>query len=147
MSNKVTESWLPSVNFSKCGIPVGAELVYIENPEIKVIVCDDHKVQFGDELTSLSAVAKNFKGYPVAGPRFFTYNGKTVAEMRNEKVISQTKGQVYAAVTDSGLKSFYLLTDQEYSMKITARDKGKMDVSVTEYSLSDGMTKQAVGQL
>ena len=74
----------PSVNFSKCGIPVGAELVYLENPEIKVIVCDDHKVQFGDELTSLSAVAKTFKGYPVAGPRFFTYNGKTVAEIANE---------------------------------------------------------------
>lgn len=74
----------PPVNFAKCGIPVGAELIYIDNADIKVIVVDEHKVLYGEELTSLSAIVQNMKGYPVAGPRFFTYNGKTVAEIAKE---------------------------------------------------------------
>ena len=74
----------PPINFSKCGIPIGAELVYIDDPSIKVIVVDDHKVQYGDELTSLSAIARGLKGHPASGPRFFMYNGKTVKEIARE---------------------------------------------------------------
>lgn len=74
----------PPMNFAKCGIPVGAELVFIEDPTIKVIVVDDRKVQYNDNLTSLSAVAGEIKGYNVAGPRFFTYNGKLIADIAEE---------------------------------------------------------------
>ena len=58
--------------------------MFIEDPTIKVIVVDDRKVQYNDNLTSLSAVAGEIKGYNVAGPRFFTYNGKLIADIAEE---------------------------------------------------------------
>ena len=74
----------PAVNFQKCNIPLGAELVFIEDPNVKVTVISDRKVQYNQEITSLSAVAKSIKGYPVAGPSYFTYNGKLIAAIANE---------------------------------------------------------------
>ena len=75
----------PPINFAKCRIPVGAELIYTENPDIKVFVVDDRKVQYGDELTSLSAIAKKLKGYTaVQGSRYFSYNGKIISEIAKE---------------------------------------------------------------
>ena len=75
---------LPSVNFSKCKIPVGSELIFIDDPAVKVIVVSDRKVEYKNELTSLSAVAKSIKGYSCAGPSYFTYKGKLVAEIASE---------------------------------------------------------------
>lgn len=74
----------PAVNFQKCNIPIGAELVFMDDPTVKVIVVSDRKVQYNNEITSLSAVAKSIKGYSVAGPSCFTYNGKMVAEIARE---------------------------------------------------------------
>lgn len=74
----------PAINFAKCNIPIGAELVYIEDPSIKVTVVSEHKVQYNDELTSLSAIGKELKGYSVSGPTLFTYNGKVVTEIVEE---------------------------------------------------------------
>jgi hypothetical protein len=75
----------PPVNFALCGIPVGAELVFIEDPSVKVIVESDRKVLCDGELTSLSAVAAKLKGCKaIAGPSYFTYNGKLVADIAEE---------------------------------------------------------------
>ena len=74
----------PAVNFQKCNIPIGAELVFMDDPNVKVTVVSDRKVQYNNEITSLSAVAKSIKGYSVAGPSCFTYNGKMVAEIARE---------------------------------------------------------------
>ena len=74
----------PAVNFQKCNIPIGAELVYIDDPNVKVIVVSDRKVQYNNEITSLSAVAKNIKGYPISGPSYFCYNGRLVADIASE---------------------------------------------------------------
>lgn len=74
----------PAINFAKCGIPVGAELVFSEDSSVKVIVINEHKVQYKNEITSLSAVAKSIKGYNVAGPQFFTYKGKPVVDIADE---------------------------------------------------------------
>ena len=74
----------PAVNFQKCNIPIGAELVFTDDPEVKVIVVSDRKVQYNDEITSLSAIASNKKGYSVAGPSYFTYSGKIVADIAKE---------------------------------------------------------------
>ena len=74
----------PAVNFQKCNIPIGAELVFMDDPTVRVTVVSDRKVQYNNEITSLSAVAKSIKGYSVAGPSFFTYNGKLVAEIARE---------------------------------------------------------------
>lgn len=76
-----TKAKKPPVNFSKCGIPVGAELVFIDDTTVKVTVADDRKVLYDGNLTSLSAIAKEKKGYPCAGPSFFTYNGELVCDI------------------------------------------------------------------
>lgn len=71
----------PPVNFSKCNIPVGAELVFVDDSTVVVTVVDDHKVLYDNELTSLSAVAKSIKGYSCAGPSYFTYNGELICDI------------------------------------------------------------------
>lgn len=75
----------PAVNFAKCNIPVGAELVFIEDPTVKVIVESERKVSYNNEITSLSAVAGRIKGVKaIAGPSYFTYNGKLVCDIAKE---------------------------------------------------------------
>lgn len=72
----------PPVNFAKCGIPIGAELVYVDDPNVRVTVATERKVQYNDELTSLSAIVKSIKGIrTAAGPSYFTYNGEVVSEI------------------------------------------------------------------
>lgn len=79
----------PPVNFEKCGIPAGAELVFVDDDSIRVTVYNARKVLYNDEITSLSAVSSSIKGYQTAGPSMFTYNGKLVAEIARE---TQWKG-------------------------------------------------------
>lgn len=74
----------PPIDFFKCGIPKEAELIYIENPNIRVTVVNNHKVKYQEELTSLSAIVKELKGYNVAGPSYFTYNGRIITEIADE---------------------------------------------------------------
>ena len=75
----------PAINFAKCGIPVGAELVYTEDPNIKVIVESDRKVLYKNESTSLSAVVGMLKGVKsIQGPMYFTYNGRPITEIAYE---------------------------------------------------------------
>lgn len=74
----------PAVNFQKCNIPIGAELVFLDDPNVRVTVVSERKVQYNNEITSLSAIAKSIKGYSVAGPSCFSYNGKLVAEIARE---------------------------------------------------------------
>ena len=72
------------IDFIKYGIPKGAELIYTENHDIKVTVVNNYKVKYKDELTSLSAIVKQLKGYNVAGLSYFTYNGKLITEIADE---------------------------------------------------------------
>ena len=74
----------PNVNFSECNIPIGAKLVYIDDPSIVVTVVSDRKVQYKDEITSLSAISDSIKGYSTPGPQFFTYKGKTISQIAKE---------------------------------------------------------------
>ena len=74
----------PPVNFAKCGIPVGAELVFIDDPNVVVTVVDDRKVSYKNEITSLSAISDSIKGYSTSGPYLFTYNGKRVSDIAVE---------------------------------------------------------------
>ena len=70
----------PPIDFEKCGIPVGAELVFTENPSVKVTVVSNRKVQYNNEITSVSAVAASLKGVEhIAGPQYFTYNDELLA--------------------------------------------------------------------
>ena len=75
----------PAINFAKCGIPIGAELEFTEDPTVKVIVVSDRKVLYNDELTSLSAVAGLLKGYKsIQGSSYFTYNGKILTDIAKD---------------------------------------------------------------
>ena len=71
--------------FSKCGIPVGAQLVYTEDNSVVVTVVSDRKVEYNGEVTSLSCVVKKLKGLTVVqGTLFFTYNGRSLVEIAKE---------------------------------------------------------------
>ena len=83
-STKIQKKKRPPVNFAKCGIPVGAELVYVEDQSVVAIVVDERKVQYNDEITSLSAISDRIKGYSTSGPSFFAYNGKLVTDIAKE---------------------------------------------------------------
>lgn len=74
----------PPVNFSKCGIPIGAKLVFVDDPSVVVEVVSDRKVLYKDEITSLSAISDSIKGYSSSGPSYFTYKGKLVADIARE---------------------------------------------------------------
>lgn len=75
----------PAINFAKCGIPVGAELVFTEDANVKVVVESDRKVLYNNEITSLSAVAAKIKGAKsINGPSYFTYNGKPIVEIAEQ---------------------------------------------------------------
>ena len=75
----------PSINFEECGIPIGAELVYIEDPTVIVTVESPRKVIYNNEITSLSAVVGGIKGVKsIAGPSYFTYNGRLITDIANE---------------------------------------------------------------
>ncbi len=73
-------------SFSKCGIPVGSTLCFIENPTITATVIDDRRISYHDETTSVSALAQSLKGFehPVQGTLWFTYNGKRLTDYRDE---------------------------------------------------------------
>ena len=73
----------PPVNFTKCGIPIGAQLVYTEDPTVVVTVVSDRKVEYKNEETSLSGLAQKLKNFDhaVQGTLWFTYNGETVYDI------------------------------------------------------------------
>lgn len=83
-TSKKQKTKRPPVNFVKCNIPMGAELVFTEDSSVKVIVVDERKVQYKDEITSLSAISDGIKGYSTSGPTYFTYQGKTIAQIAEE---------------------------------------------------------------
>lgn len=72
-------------NFSACEIPVGAELVYVDDPNVKVKVLDDRHIEYQGETTSLSRLAQQLKGFnhPVQGTLWFKYNGEILADLRD----------------------------------------------------------------
>jgi hypothetical protein len=74
----------PAIDFSKCGIPVGAKLVFVEDQSIVAVVASKRKVLYNNEETSVSAIASEIKGYSVAGPHYFTYNGRLLVDIANE---------------------------------------------------------------
>ncbi|MBQ3179090.1 MAG: GIY-YIG nuclease family protein [Clostridia bacterium] len=66
-------------------IPVGAELVYIEDASIKCTVVDPRKLEYNGEILYMTPFAKKISGKYHAGPSFvennFMYNGETLKEI------------------------------------------------------------------
>lgn len=71
-------------NFKMVDIPVGAELVFSRDENIKAKVVDDRNIEFNGEITNLSSAAQNALGvdYGVAGTDYWMYEGETLDERR-----------------------------------------------------------------
>ena len=71
--------------FARLGIPVGAELEFIHDTSIKVVVHDEKRtVLYNGEEWSLSALAKVLlkRNSTVQGTLHFSYNGETISDLR-----------------------------------------------------------------
>lgn len=70
------------VDFVKCGIPIGAELIYTENPNVKVKVVDNRHILYANEITSLSGLAQLLQNKKaLQGSLYFTYNGERIIDI------------------------------------------------------------------
>lgn len=74
-------------NFRIVDIPLGAELVFSRDENIKAKVIDTHStnsIEFNGEITSLSRSAQKILDYDygVAGTDYWTYDGETLDERR-----------------------------------------------------------------
>jgi hypothetical protein len=74
-------------NFSMVDIPIGAELSFSRDENIKAIVVDvksPQSIQVSGEVTSLSEAARKLLGFdhPVAGTDYWVYDGETLDERR-----------------------------------------------------------------
>ena len=82
-SSKVSQTIRrPAIDFYKCGFKDGDQLVCTEDPSIVVTVKGEHKVLYGDEITSLTAIMRKIKGYKnIAGPSYFTHKGEPLTDI------------------------------------------------------------------
>lgn len=81
MANEVeteTQEKAENFSFSKCGIPVGSILNYVNDPTITCTVFDDRKVEYDNKQMYLTGLAKILLGkrIGICGPHFFTYQGE-----------------------------------------------------------------------
>jgi hypothetical protein len=76
----------PPFRFDMTDIPIGAELVFSRDENIKAKVIDNHFIEINGKRTSLSTSAQEILGYDygVAGTDYWKYEGKTLDEYRRE---------------------------------------------------------------
>ena len=71
-------------NFGMVNIPMGSELIFSRDENIKAIVLDNKHIKFNNETTSLSTSAQKILGYDygVQGTAYWMYEGETLDERR-----------------------------------------------------------------
>ena len=73
-------------SFAMVNIPIGARITYYKDESIFCTVVDDKKVEFKGEVMSLTMAARIIMNLdhsaPVAGPRFFKYQGEMLNDIR-----------------------------------------------------------------
>jgi len=77
---------MENFSFSKCNIPIGSVLHYVEDDTVTCTVSSDKKVLYNGIEYSLSALAKRLHGKWQAyqGPKWFMYKGRVLDEIRSE---------------------------------------------------------------
>jgi len=82
--NQVRAEMRAKFNFKMVDIPVGAELVFSRDENIKAKVVDNKSIDFNNQTTSLSASAQKILGYDyrVQGTAYWMYEGETLDERR-----------------------------------------------------------------
>ena len=90
VENRKIEKSLRSVfTFSSANIPIGSEITFTRNHDIKAKVISDKKVEYEGEVYSLSMLAQrllNNMGYnwkAVQGPAYFEYEGEILSDRRD----------------------------------------------------------------
>ena len=86
-------------SFGFVNIPIGSELTYTRDENIKCIVAGDTEVEYKGKSYSLSKLADelltqagyNWKG--VQGPLYFKYKDKTLFELRKEMELSEEEDE------------------------------------------------------
>jgi len=71
-------------NFNMAKVPVGADLIFSRDENIRAKVIDNHSVEYDGKITSLSSSAQKILGYVygVAGTDYWMYEGETLDERR-----------------------------------------------------------------
>lgn len=71
-------------NFKMADIPIGAEIVFVNDENIKAKVIDNRYIQLNGEVTSLSASAQKLVGCsnPLQGTIYWMYQGENLDERR-----------------------------------------------------------------
>lgn len=71
-------------NFQMVNIPIGSELTFGTNEDIKAKVVDKRAIEYAGEVMSLSEAARRALSveYLVQGPAYWTYEGETLDERR-----------------------------------------------------------------
>ena len=74
-------------SFVKCGIPMGAEVVLQNHPEVVAVVKDDRQIEYQGKAYSLSALAQKIMQttYPLQGPVHWLYQGRKLRDIRVER--------------------------------------------------------------
>ena len=83
---KSSKSKKPQFKFGSFGIPVGAELQCTLSPHIKCTVANrSNDVFYNGERTSMSAIINSLKGGSNRGPSYWTYRGKLLSDLVDQK--------------------------------------------------------------
>lgn len=71
-------------NFSMVNIPIGAELIFSRDENIKARVIDNRSIELNGEIVSLSSSAQKILGYAssVQGTAYWMYEGELLDERR-----------------------------------------------------------------
>ncbi|MBQ7131409.1 MAG: GIY-YIG nuclease family protein [Oscillospiraceae bacterium] len=74
--------------FDHWNIPAGAELVHIENPDIRCVVIDTRRVEYEGKILYMTPFVKMLGTKTCHGPGYvgehFSYNGKSLKEIEQE---------------------------------------------------------------
>lgn len=84
---KNTKCKAKKFKFSMVDIPIGTELVYVKDLSVKVTVIDETHVLYKGQKWSMSKLVRELGhlSTQVQGTKYFTYNGKKLTDLRNEK--------------------------------------------------------------
>lgn len=81
---EIVKSKRPRIGFEILGIPVGSELVFFKDENVKCTTTGNgNKVLYNGKETSLSAIASEILGYSASGPESFLYQDETLWDRRN----------------------------------------------------------------
>jgi hypothetical protein len=90
IKDNIPKKYTKRFSFSFVNIPIGSELIYTRDEDIKCKVVSDNEVEYNGNRYSLSKLADELltkSGYnwkSVQGPLYFKYNDKTLFELKKE---------------------------------------------------------------